>query len=453
MSIILKTAKGFIPVLVAIISSVTLLMSETSSANEYFYSAFLESEFAVGIDGGDTQKLELIFKPKFEAKLDAGIKFTAIGRFRLDAQDKLEYTQNGDNPSQNTISQASKRVFIGSKGEAELREFYLEIPIGKSYLTIGKQQIVWGKTDGLKILDVVNPQSFREFILDDFEDSRIPLWSANLEVQFSDNTLQLLLLTDQSKSEISETGSSFAFTSPRVVPTAPPHGAEISIQQNAVTKPSSGLNNADVGLRWSGFQNGWDYSLNYLYHYDDLPTLYQYQEDTTITIDPKYERSQLFGGTFTKSFGDITLRGELAYSANKHFLSKGKNAVNGIIESDQFLTAIGLDYSGITDTTISGQIFNNYITDYSTGVIQPENDTTLSMLVRRNFNNDTLKAEMLWLANSNDGDGLIKSKLTYDVKDNVKAWIGSDIFYGTKSGLYGQFKNKDRILLGMEVGF
>jgi len=52
--------------------------------------------------------------------------------------------------------------------EAELREFYLETDWGKSYFTFGKQQVVWGKADGLKVLDVVNPQSFREFILEDF---------------------------------------------------------------------------------------------------------------------------------------------------------------------------------------------------------------------------------------------------------------------------------------------
>ena len=34
--------------------------------------------------------------------------------------------------------------------EAELREFYLESDWGKRYFTFGKQQVVWGKADGLK---------------------------------------------------------------------------------------------------------------------------------------------------------------------------------------------------------------------------------------------------------------------------------------------------------------
>jgi hypothetical protein len=50
---------------------------------------------------------------------------------------------------------------IGQEQEAGLRELYLEAEWGRSYLTLGKQQVVWGKADGLKVLDVVNPQSFR----------------------------------------------------------------------------------------------------------------------------------------------------------------------------------------------------------------------------------------------------------------------------------------------------
>jgi len=32
----------------------------------------------------------------------------------------------------------------------------------------GWQQIIWDKTDGLRLLDIINPLDMREFILDDF---------------------------------------------------------------------------------------------------------------------------------------------------------------------------------------------------------------------------------------------------------------------------------------------
>jgi len=39
------------------------------------------------------------------------------------------------------------------------------------------------------------------------------------------------------------------------------------------------------------------------------------------------------------------------------------------------------------------------------------------------------------------------------VQDNVKAWVGGDIFYGDHNGLFGQFNDNDRVVMGVELGF
>ena len=102
-----------------------LVLDQQAMANDIDFTGLLESEFVIETDSGDTQKLEFIFKPKLVAKLgngvEGGIKITAIGRLRLDEQDNLEHSQNGDNPSQDAISQASERAFLGNKADAELR--------------------------------------------------------------------------------------------------------------------------------------------------------------------------------------------------------------------------------------------------------------------------------------------------------------------------------------------
>ncbi|MBL4774166.1 MAG: hypothetical protein JKX98_11455 [Alcanivoracaceae bacterium] len=46
--------------------------------------------------------------------------------------------------------------------------------------------MVWRQTHEPKVLNVVNPQSFREFILDYFEDSRIPIWMLNVEIPIAE---------------------------------------------------------------------------------------------------------------------------------------------------------------------------------------------------------------------------------------------------------------------------
>lgn len=50
---------------------------------------------------------------------------------------------------------------------------------------VGKQQIVWGRTDLFRVLDVINPVDYsRNNIYDELEDIRIPQWMAELEYRW-----------------------------------------------------------------------------------------------------------------------------------------------------------------------------------------------------------------------------------------------------------------------------
>ena len=72
-----------------------------------------------------------------------------------------------------------------------LREAYIDtstkIPLaGDMSLRLGKQQVVWGTADGMKLLDMVNPTDFSEMAQNQMEDSRIPVWMGNIEKNFDD---------------------------------------------------------------------------------------------------------------------------------------------------------------------------------------------------------------------------------------------------------------------------
>ncbi|MGD8956988.1 MAG: RNA polymerase-associated protein rapA [Chromatiaceae bacterium] len=62
-----------------------------------------------------------------------------------------------------------------------LRELYMDTNVGDWDLRLGKQQVVWGTADGIKLLDIVNPTDYRELNQNAFEDSRIPVWMINAE--------------------------------------------------------------------------------------------------------------------------------------------------------------------------------------------------------------------------------------------------------------------------------
>lgn len=421
------------------------------SAMDLDISALLDAQIATNTDNVDIQSAQVALTPEVKAYFANGFKLTAIGRLFTEVIGGMQ----PDDVERDSSSPFSSSALLSNSVELELREFFLETSIGDDYLTIGKQQVVWGKADGLKVLDVVNPQSFREFILEDFEKSRIPLWSVNYEWQVNDDAnIQFLWMPDQTVSALPDSGAAYAFTTPRFVPSAPPG---IAVEINSINRPSKILADSDVGLRWSAFLGGWDLTLNYLYHYDDLPVFYRRLSMTSVGpkvfIDPEYKRSHLLGGTFSNAFGDLTIRGELGYSSAKYFLTNDTSDLDGVVESDALSYVLGFDWFGFSETLLSVQLFQSAVLESPTGITRPDLDTTLSFLAEKEFLNDTLKAEVLILQNLNDGDGLIRPKITYEWKDDLKTWIGVDIFYGDKNGLFGQFDSNDRVILGMEIGF
>ena len=411
-------------------------------------SGALAIESAIETGDGDLQTLQLILQQEIEVEVSDGIDLTIIPRLVIDPGDHLQPGR----ASQNGFSTISRRGLIGTVAEIELREFYIATVVGDTFLTIGKQQIVWGKADGLKVLDVVNPQDFREFILDGFDDSRIPLWALNAEIPIQDLTLQIVWLPDPTYHQIPDPGATFEFVSN--VPTLPP---SVQVIQHDPDRPTNHITDSDVGARLSAFLGGWDLTLNYLYHYDDLPVFFRTISSgpggPVVTVNPAYGRTHLVGGTFSNAFGDFTSRGELGYLSNRFMSTQNAADVDGVHETGEVSYVIGLDYFGFSETLLSVQFFQSVLHDDTAQLLRGRLENNISVLAQRDFANDTYTLSTTWIHNTNDGDGVIRPRLTHEFRDNVNPWIGADIFYGTKNGLFGQFGETSRVVFAVEWGF
>jgi len=420
-------------VLASLMSSITSADTNNTLLDNNTLNTRIESEWALLTNDASTQKFQLMIEPELETKTGEDTSITTIVRLRTDARDNLS---------------------PGDHSQAELREFYLDTYIKDSIVILGKQQVVWGKSDGLKVLDIVNPQDFREYILDDFDQSRIPLWTVNTEIPVNDVTIQLLLIPDQTYHEFATPGSSYQFTSPIIIPATP---AGINVQIKPAITPDKTLQDADAGFRLSTFTQGWDLTLNYLYHYDDTPVLFRTINSTAagpnISITPKYKRTHLIGGTFSTTYGNLTLRGEVGYLTDKYISTTNLTDTDGVVKTGELKYVLGFDWYGFTDTLLSTQIFQTYINNHEAGMIQAKLNTQLTFLIKQEYMNETLHVEILILQDINYEDGLLRPKLTYEYNDEINIYAGADIFYGNKKGLFGQFKETDRIVSGIVVGF
>ncbi|MEE2981824.1 MAG: DUF1302 family protein, partial [Pseudomonadota bacterium] len=84
------------------------------------------------------------------------------------------------------------------------RELYADAIIGDWWIRLGKQQIVWGKTDFFRLQDLINPVDFgQHFFFDSFEDIRIPQWMMSVQWKagslgpLTDNAVQVVWNFDE----------------------------------------------------------------------------------------------------------------------------------------------------------------------------------------------------------------------------------------------------------------
>ena len=405
---------------------------------------------ALGTGNSRMQMLEALFEPQIKLDLGPQVKLDVIGRARADAFAELE----PGSPGQPEVAEISRRALVGSNADLALRECYVELDLDWAYLTLGKQQVVWGQADGLKVLDVVNPQDFRLFILDKFSDSRIPLWAVDVEVPLGGLKLEGVWVLDQTYHDLPESDALFAFSSPLFVPPVPP-GVPLAVEPP--DRPSRVIADSDVGLRLSTFYAGWDLTLNYLYHYDDVPAFVRRPGTVGgapgVIVTPEYYRTQLLGGTFSNAFGDLTVRGEVATFFGRTFSTGSVIDSDGVVQSDELAYVIGLDWYALAETMVSLQFFESRVLDHERGLFRDRTEDNVTLMVRHEMLHDTLLLEALWLYGLNRGDGLLRPKVTYQLNDHTTAWLGYDLFHGGPGGVFGQFDANDRLVLGIEWAF
>jgi hypothetical protein len=421
-----------------------MLWHSVSLAVEFETAITANGKWFINTDNGDNQSLHLSLIPELDADFNNGWRFKSSLRLQAEMINGLQI----DDINRGSYSDYSNPALLNREVELELREFYIQGDISHTFVTLGKQQIIWGKADGLKVLDIVNPQSFREFILDNFDNSRIPLWTINIEFPVAQWDFQFLWIPDQTYHELPKQNATFAFSSPELAPAAAP-GVQVNIEQPK--RPNNIFLDSDVGLRASTFWKGWDITFNYLYQYNNLPVLRQQlavsDGKPVVSIIPEYERTHVFGTTFSNAFGDWVIRGEIGYFTDHFFIAKNPFLNQGVVKSPELNYVFGVDWNAPFDILLSMQLIQSWVINNPDKVVRDKLDTTITALIRRNFLYDTLVAEILFIANTNNGDGIIRPKISYEWQDNLKTWIGADIFYGDKQGIFGQYNENSRIAI------
>lgn len=330
-----------------------------------------------------------------------------------------------------------------------LREAYIDLFFNHFDLRVGKQQIVWGKADGVFITDVVSPKDLREFLLPDFDEIRIGITSIKLNYYFgTDNAFELVLAPEFVPTRYAEPGSIW-------FPTMPLQGAKINMSEKEIT-PS--LENSEVFLKFSKLSDFIDYEIMAGYMWDDDQSMHssRYMNMQTQTLDslvitPQHHRLGLFGGSLGTEIRGVVLRSEAAYYMDKKFMSTNPMTPDGLKEKNYVHYLVGADWitRGIN---FSVQFIQEAILDYEPDLAKDEIINTMTFLVNDSYYNDKLTVEFFAYWGLTNEDALIRPRVIYELYNGLNLTVGANIFVGSK-GQFGQFDKNDMAYFKLKYDF
>jgi len=438
-------------------------------------SGFLKNATSVNLDDLDEfLKIRSTIQLEAEYRLTENIHlFTIFREFYDSVYDAEESWRH---------NKRNRRHLSRTKDTDWLRECYIDFYSDYLDVRIGKQQVVWGTADGVKILDIVNPIDMREFNLELTRgldaDVRIPLWMLKLEYSPTVNgTLQFLFIPDFESNYYAPAGTPYAVRAKNAgeerLDILRNMGCDVVIKRK---KRGQSLENAKIGVRWLDVINGFEYTLNYLHGYS-LPMARHFKgikpfgipffPGSVAYFEDRYAQTETFGFSFSKALTKgflrgLNIRGEFAYIKNYDNGYGTKDNQVGVGEVDQYNYVLGLDKYFWTNWLFSFQFIQFWLERETeegyhylfgpTSDILDQCETILSLSVSTDFMHERLKpnTRVYW---GDDNDWQINPRVEYELRDYLIITWGMHLFNGHSGQLFGEFRDRDTMYLEVKLGF
>jgi hypothetical protein len=384
-----------------------------------------------------------------------------------------------------------------------IRELYVEgaIPTGDTselFLRVGKQQVVWGRTDLFRVLDIINPVDFsRHNIYDELEDIRIPQWIATAEYRwgatnmFEDINVQLVWNFDEFRpNDLGQGGTPYSILDAgsffRAMNNCWENGCTVSnfvpaaalgipddpglvaadfgpgvIGIRDVDLPGWGLNETQGGIKVEGVFKSVGFSLNYYTLYQQLPVLRgditsqnpftgeMGEWDYLIAFDIAFPRVDLFGGSLDFYIDPIktVFRVETTYTTGEEFANSLEPELYS--DSDVFRWVLGVDRNTFIPFLnknraflISGQVFGQHLLDHekeraalgNVGMPDWEDNYIFTLLIKGWWKSDTISPQIITAYDYEAEAGTFAPSIDWLISDNWRLIFGANIKFGDDMG-------------------
>jgi hypothetical protein len=406
----------------------------------------LDPENVKGLEAGDLY----LFRNTIQVELNYELtrELVLFGIYRGWYEGSLDF----DTDMEKLIASGKRDEY---RKDSDIREIYVDFVPGNWHFRLGKQQVVWGESQGFQMADIIHPLDWTyQFIHPDWEDIRVPLWMADIRYAFpcnigpfSNTSAEVVFLPNTFDGGMQPTNLA-------------PHGAHWSAPTFVQPfldwidsgTPEESLRNAEYGMRLRGLVNGWDLTTFCFYTWADLPVVnFDKLLDALggADVNPmEYKRVFQAGGTFNYYEGrtQAVFRGECVYRHNEPYNSID---LTKLYRLDTFAYMVGVDrptwfkpLNKVHPFFISAQVFQKYIGGFNdrmntADTSQDDMQTLITLFINNSYTwyflpggTDNITPSFFGMYDPS-GEGWVRLQMNIRFGDYWRGAIGTNMYWAT----------------------
>ena len=355
----------------------------------------------------------------YEHKFENGFKFKANAKAYYDA---IYDIKGSEKFAQDELDEL--------RSEVELFDAYIEGKITDNFdMKLGRQVVVWGRSDTIRVTDVLNPLDKRRPGMVDIEDLRLPVAMAKFDYFVGDWRVTPIAILEQRFSKKPPFGSIFY-----PLPFAAPDDKDYS--------------DVTYALSVGGEFPGWDVNFYAARIHDDEGHVVL-SSQTSI----HHDKVNMFGTALNILSGSWLFKTELAYFDGLKYTTAPDKSFN---RTDLLL---GVEYNGIADTLISYDWVHRSLDDHDERLLNELNPLNKhsyqhAFRVSSDFMNASLTANYLLSLNGEklDEGGFQRAWVTYELGEGINTNIGVVDYIGG-SLVFDEYEDNDMIFADIAYSF
>ncbi|MDD7596421.1 MAG: DUF1302 family protein [Prevotella sp.] len=326
----------------------------------------------------------------------------------------------------------------------ELREAYLSYTKGNLDLRVGRQIVIWGVADALRLTDCVSPIDYTEFLAQDYDDIRMPVNGLRAKYTLGAITAEAVCNPVTNFAVIpTDLRNPWAMRLPN---TSLPYSIDLESG-----KPEKRLKNMEYGGRITVNLSGVDFSVSALRTWNKLPALRMGMttDGKSLHIDGRYHRMTMLGADCSLPIGQFVIRAEVA-----KYIDEAQNAAMGCeVECRNALNAlIGIDWYPGNDWNASLQYCHKYTSGNLERLPIYRHAGIATARLAKELLQNTVKISSFAYIDVADGGIFNRLSTTYSLNDQVELTAGYDYFHADK-GMFKMYGKNSEAWVKLKYSF